>query len=252
MILGVWIPCLPLREGMRKGGGVPPEEQCRHRHSAGSCMARHAPGARRPPQLLLLLGRQGQLKGCQSLLKHLPPSAVLHPEPREQFKSISPGLVVVLCAAIFGLAGECWVCWRGWWPGGGCLFGWELRAGASYGVGAVREIVTAATWENEHHVHLEPMVLFVVSHSYGKEEFADGFPVGPCTSLLCGVLSAYTVSSLPPCPVAFLPSPGAPISGLTLDGARVEVADLTPCSCTGFRDQLLPPGDDLGGSYSLT
>lgn len=226
---------------MREGGGVPPEEQCRHRHSAGSCMARHAPGVRRPPQLLLLLERQGQLKGCQSLLKHLPPSAVSHPEPREQFKSISPGLVAVLCTAIFGLAGERWVCWRGWWPGGGCLFGWELRAGASHGLcGAVREILMAATWENEHHVRLEPVLLSVVSHSYGKEECADGFPVGPCTALLCRAPSSYMVSSLPFCPVAFLPSPGAPISGFTSDGARVEGADLTPCFYIGFRDQLLP------------
>lgn len=97
-------------------------------------------------------------------------------------------------------------------------------------------------------MHLEPMPLFVVSHSYGKEECADGFPVGPFTALLCGA-----PTQCPPSLSCCLPAlPGAPISIFTPDGVRVEGPDLTPCSYTGIRNQLLPPRDDLGGGYSLT
>lgn len=96
---------------------IPPLERC----TGWAC----SPPARHPAQLLLL-GRCGesQLKSCQSLFKHLPVSTVSHPEPSEQFRSISPGLVGFVHKYFqFGrrrprvlLGPEGWKPWSWWQP----------------------------------------------------------------------------------------------------------------------------------------
>lgn len=66
-----------------------------------------------------------------------------------------------------------------------------------------------------------------------------------CAEPLHSVLSPSLSCCLPALP-------GVPISIFAPDGVRVEGPDLTPCSYTGIRNQLLPPRDDLSGGYSLT